>query len=70
MIKTMNINPGEIITEEERIRFSAEVEKAKSMPEVFDEDCHELSPAMVKAFRCIAVKRNRNKKAWFDDYKR
>lgn len=63
MIKTLNIKPGEKITEEESIRFSAEVEKAKSMPKVFDDDCSELSPAMVKAFKCVAVKRNRSKKA-------
>ena len=28
---------------------------------VFDEDCEELSDAMIKAFRCAVGKRNRNK---------
>lgn len=63
MIKTVITKPGDKISEEEYIRFSAEVERAKSMPEVFDEDCGELSPAMLKAFKCVAIKRNRRKKA-------
>lgn len=29
----------------------------------FDEDCEELSPAMMKAFKSAVVQRNRNKKA-------
>ncbi len=40
-----------------------EVEEAKKSPINFDEDCQELSPAMVKAFRCAVVQRNRKKKA-------
>ena len=28
----------------------------------FDEDCEELSPAMLKAFRCVVAQRNRNRK--------
>lgn len=30
---------------------------------VFDEDCEELSPAMMKAFKSAVVQRNRKKKA-------
>lgn len=63
MVKKININPGEKLTEKEFIEFSNEVEKAKSMPEIFDDECSELSPAMVKAFKCVAMRRNRNKKA-------
>ena len=39
-----------------------EVEDAKKSPIVFDEDCPELSPAMVKAFKRAAIQRNRRKK--------
>lgn len=35
-----------------------EVKLAKSKPIVFDEDCEELSPAMIKAFECVAPKRS------------
>ena len=63
MIKTVTIDPGEKITDEDYARFTDEVQKAKSMQEVYDEDCNELSPAMIKAFKCVAVKRNRSKKA-------
>ena len=40
-----------------------EVEEAKKHPIVFDKDCEELSPAMVKAFKCAAAQRNRRRKA-------
>lgn len=40
-----------------------EVEEAKKHPIVFDEDCPELSPAMMKAFRSAVIQRNRSKKA-------
>lgn len=59
MIKTYITEPGEIPTEEE-IREAEEVEK---YPIVFDEDCPELSPAMMKAFKSAVVQRNRKKKA-------
>ncbi len=39
-----------------------EVEDAKKSPIVFDEDCPELSPAMVKAFKRAVIQRNRRKK--------
>ena len=36
---------------------------ARKRPVVFDEDCQELSPAMMKAFKSVVVQRNRRKKA-------
>lgn len=59
MTKTYIIENGQKPTEEQ-IR---EVEEARKSPIVFDEDCRELSPAMMKAFRSAVVQRNRNKKA-------
>lgn len=59
MIKTFIIEPGQCPTEEQ----IKEVEEAKKYPITFDEDCEELSPAMMKAFRTVAVQRNRRKKA-------
>jgi len=38
-------------------------EEAKKEPIVLDEDCEELSPAMMKAFKSSVVQRNRRKKA-------
>ena len=57
MIKTLTIEKGLGSTEEQL----AEIEEAKRHPIVFDEDCEELSPAMMKAFRCAVVQRNRKK---------
>lgn len=57
MLKTYTIKKGQQLTEEE-IR---EIDKAKNKPIVFDEDCEELSPAMMKAFRSAVVHRNRRK---------
>ncbi|MCD7818114.1 MAG: hypothetical protein LUH07_03570 [Lachnospiraceae bacterium] len=59
MIKTYSTEPGQLPTEEE-IREAEEVVK---YPIEFDEDCPELSPAMMKAFRSAVVQRNRRKKA-------
>ena len=59
MIKTFTIEPGQKLTEEQM----KEVEEAKKSPIVFDEDCKELSPAMMKAFQAAAVQRNRRRKA-------
>ena len=39
-----------------------EIQEAAKRPITFDEDCEELSPAMLKAFRCVAAQRNRNRK--------
>ena len=43
---------------EEQLR---EVEEASKKPVVFDEDCPELSPAMIKAFQSSIANRNRRK---------
>ena len=59
MIKTLTIENGQRPTEEQL----KEVEEAQKHPIVFDEDCQELSPAMMKAFKSAVVQRNRKKKA-------
>ena len=59
MTKTFIIENGQKPTEEQL----REVEEARKSPIVFDEDCEELSPALMKAFRSAVVQRNRNKKA-------
>jgi hypothetical protein len=59
MTKTYIIEPGQQPTPEQL----KEVEEASKNPIVFDEDCEELSPAMMKAFKCAVVQRNRRKKA-------
>lgn len=59
MIKTLTIEKGQKLTEEQL----KEIEEAKKSPIVFDEDCEELSPAMMKAFKSAVVQRNRKKKA-------
>ena len=59
MIKTLTIENGQRPTEEQL----KEVEEDKKHPIVFDEDCQELSPAMMKAFKSAVVQRNRKKKA-------
>lgn len=58
MIKTLTIEPGQKLTSEQL----KEIEEAKKHPITFDEDCQELSPAMMKAFRSSVVQRNRKKK--------
>ena len=58
MITTVTIKPGQQPTEEQL----KEVEEAKKHPIVVDEDCPELSPELVKAFKCAAIQRNRRKK--------
>ena len=59
MIKTFIIENGQKPTKEQL----KEVEKAQKYPIVFDEDCQELSPARMKAFKSVVVQRNRRKKA-------
>ena len=61
MIKTFTIESGQRPTEEQL----EEIEEAKKHPIVFDEDCAELSPAMMKAFKSAVIQRNRKKKACF-----
>ena len=59
MTKTLTIKKGQSPSEEQ----FKEVEEARKQPIVFDEDCQELSPAMMKAFKSAVVQRNRKKKA-------
>lgn len=59
MINTLIIESGQKPMEEQL----KEVEEAKRSPINFDEDCEELSPAMMKAFKSAVVQRNRKKKA-------
>lgn len=59
MTKTFIIESGQKPTEEQL----KEIEEAQNSPIVFDQDCEELSPAMMKAFRSAVVQRNRKKKA-------
>lgn len=59
MTKTFIIEDGKKPTEEQL----KEIEEAQKNPIVFDEDCEELSPAMMKAFKSAVVQRNRKKKA-------
>lgn len=59
MIKTYTIEPGQSLTEEQL----NEIEEAKKHPVVFDEDCEELSPAMMKAFKNAAIQCNHRKKS-------
>ncbi len=57
--KTITINSGQKPTAEQL----KEVEEATKSPIVFDEDCEELSPAMMKAFQCAVTQRNKRKNA-------
>ena len=57
MTKTFVINKGQKPTEEQL----NEVKEAQKYPITFDEDCEELSPAMMKAFKSAVVQRNRKK---------
>lgn len=59
MIKTYTIKNGQGPTDEQL----HEVEEASKNPIVFDEDCEELSPAMMKAIKSAVVHRNRRKNA-------
>ena len=58
MTKTFTVNIGQKPTEEQL----KEVELASEFPIEFDEDCQEMSPAMMKAFTCAVSERNRRKK--------
>lgn len=59
MIKALVIESGQKPTEEQL----REIEEAKKYPIVFDKDCEELSPAMMKAFKSAVIQRNRKKQA-------
>ena len=57
MDRTYVINKGQSPTKEQL----REIEEAKKSPIVFDEDCGELSPAMIKAFQSAVSQRNKKK---------
>ena len=57
MDRTYVINKGQGPTKEQL----REIEEAKKSPIVFDEDCGELSPAMIKAFQSAVSQRNKKK---------
>lgn len=59
MTRTVIIESGQKPTKEQL----KEVEEAQKSPIIFDEDCEELSPTMMKAFKSAVVQRNRRKKA-------
>ncbi|MBO4903398.1 MAG: hypothetical protein J5518_11450 [Lachnospiraceae bacterium] len=59
MTKTINIENGQKPTPEQL----QEIEDAKKYPITFDEDCPELSPAMVKAFKNAVTQRNKKNNA-------
>ena len=59
MTKTFTIKRGQKPTPEQL----QEIEEAKQYRIEFDDDCQELSPAMLKAFKCAVVQRNRRKEA-------
>lgn len=59
MTRTFIIENGQKLTQEQL----KEIEEAQNSPVVFDEDCEELSPAMMKAFKSAVVQSNCRKKA-------
>ena len=59
MLKTYTTEPGQQPT----IEQLKEVEAASKKTIEFDQDCEELSPAMMKAFRSAVIQRNRRKNA-------
>lgn len=58
MIRTFTIKKGQKPTQEQL----EEVEAAAKREIQFDEDAPELSPAMIKAFKCSVTQRNRRKR--------
>lgn len=58
MIRTFTIKEGQKPTKEQM----EEVEAAAKREIQFDEDAPELSPAMIKAFKCSITQRNRRKR--------
>ncbi len=58
MIRTFTIKDGQTPTKEQL----DEVKAAAKREVQFDEDSPELSPAMLKAFKCSVTQRNRRKK--------
>ena len=58
-VERTHIEKGQIPTPEQL----KEVEEAKKHPIILDEDCPEVSPAMIKAFRSATAQKYRKKKA-------
>ena len=56
---TYTIKKGQKLTVEQE----KEIDEAKRSPVVFDEDCMEMSDAMIKAMKSAVVQRNRRKRA-------
>ena len=54
-------SPSKEISKEERERIHKEIENAKKMPIVYDEDCPALTPKMEEAFRKAVAERNARK---------
>lgn len=57
MLTKYTIEKGQQLTEEQ----NREIDVAMKKPIVFDDDCKELSPAMMKAFKSAVIYRNRRK---------
>lgn len=57
MIITYTIKKGQKPTPEQLM----EIQEAKNNPITFDEDCEELSPAMMEALKSAVSQRNRRK---------
>ena len=55
MTVTYTLNEGQQLTEEQILR----IREAAKKPIEYDEDCPEMSPAMMKAFYAAAAQRNR-----------
>lgn len=55
LIKYYTTKPGQKPTDEQK----KEIEEAMKMPIVYDEDCPELSHAMIKAMECVVKQRNK-----------
>ncbi|MDO4488626.1 MAG: hypothetical protein Q4B67_06030 [Eubacteriales bacterium] len=55
MTKIYTTEKGQKPTEEQ----IKEIEEAAKHPIICDEDCEELSPEMIKAFKCAVAQRNR-----------
>lgn len=59
MIRTFSLDPGDKPSKEQL----KEVQEAKNHPIVFDEDCPELSPALIKAYKASTEGIKHRKKA-------
>lgn len=58
MIKTFTLEPGQPLTDEQL----GEMKEARKHPIVFDKDCEELSPAIMKAFKSAAIRQGHRRK--------